>query len=109
MGGHIDPDNLIAEANEDDNEFSTAARSRATNIVLNVDTSNADVTNIIIKEFVLEETTIVLDLEDYDATAAHTLDLTAEFPHHGNTHVHGHAEIIIEGPVPTHAVLDQIS
>jgi len=104
----VDPDNLITEANEDDNEFSTADNARASNITLNVSTIYSDVTNIIIKEIVLEDTTVILDVSDYDLTQAPVLNLLDEYPHYGNAHIHGHAEVVIEGPVPSQAVLDAI-
>lgn len=112
----VDPDNMITENNENDNSYTTsddtvvgsesdvteesaaAVKSgRAAVFNLNIDTSYTNVSNVKIKKFELDDSTIVFDVEDYDLTNAPVLDLTQEYPQHGNAHIKGTAEIAVEG------------
>jgi len=106
---HVDPDDMVAETNEEDNYYSSNdARSRAASVLLDVSTSYKDVTNFIIKEVVLDEAVIVLDSNDLAAADPVLTDLTVEYPAHGATHLNGYVTLAIEGKIPTAAELQQV-
>jgi len=99
----VDPDNLISETNEEDNIFSTSedGEARAASFQMNVSTAYKDVANFIVKELVLEETSVIIDDEDIAAVDPSQIDLSAEYPVHPKGHVKGYATVLIEGKIPT--------
>lgn len=106
---NVDPDGLISENNEDDNEYTTLdTDTRAASFNLDVSLANKDVTNLVLKNFELQDTTIVLDLEDYDAASIPALVLTEEYPNFGRAQIKGSAVIEVDGPPLTVEQLNTI-
>jgi len=112
---HVDPDDMVFETEEEDNIFSTSseaassvAASRASNILLDISTDYVDVTNFIIEDVVLEETSVIIDGADLTAAAPSLTDLSVEYPAHGSAHLSGYAVLKVEGKVPTVAELQAV-
>lgn len=105
----VDPDDEISETNEDDNTYASSdARSRAAAVLLSVNTSYKDVSNIIVKELVLDDASVILEQADLSAPLPELTDLTAEYPVYGSAHLNGYATVAVEGKSLTAGELNQL-
>ncbi|PLX67281.1 MAG: hypothetical protein C0603_09415 [Denitrovibrio sp.] len=98
----LDPQNILIETNEDDNDFVSVTDD---DVVINVVTTYVDDSNIYIEEFELDDPVIVVDDEDL---ADDTVDLTAEYPEHGDAMLTGYATVVAEGADITVATLNNL-
>jgi len=87
----LDPENMFAESNEDDNTFTSDIDD---NVTITVTTDDVDYSNLYISEAVLNDPVMVVDAEHI---ADDNVDLTAEYPEHPDSMLSGYATVIAEG------------